>query len=109
MSTTRRMNRIFQPDGKALIVALDHGLLDGPCPGMEDPAETIAKIVAGGAMRSSPRTASLDGLPGSLRRWDLSSGATAPPPTWAKRVTGRVHRSSFLWKKPCVWGQMPWS
>jgi len=49
MSTTRRMNRIFQPDGKALIVALDHGLLDGPCPGMENPAETIAKIVAGGA------------------------------------------------------------
>jgi DhnA family fructose-bisphosphate aldolase class Ia len=28
---------------------MDHGLLDGPCPGLEDPAETIAKIVAGGA------------------------------------------------------------
>jgi DhnA family fructose-bisphosphate aldolase class Ia len=43
------MNRIFRPDGRALIVALDHGLLDGPCPGLEKPAETIAKIVAGGA------------------------------------------------------------
>ena len=49
MSTTRRMNRIFRPDGRALIVALDHGLLDGPCPGLENPAETIAKLVAGGA------------------------------------------------------------
>ncbi|HMR62960.1 MAG TPA: deoxyribose-phosphate aldolase, partial [Anaerolineae bacterium] len=49
MSITRRMNRIFKPDGKALIVALDHGLLDGACPGLEKPAETIAKIVEGGA------------------------------------------------------------
>jgi len=49
MSTTRRINRIFRPDGRALIVAMDHGLLDGPCPGLENPGETIAKIVAGGA------------------------------------------------------------
>jgi DhnA family fructose-bisphosphate aldolase class Ia len=28
---------------------MDHGLLDGPCPGLENPAETIARIVAGGA------------------------------------------------------------
>jgi class I fructose-bisphosphate aldolase/fructose-bisphosphate aldolase/2-amino-3,7-dideoxy-D-threo-hept-6-ulosonate synthase len=43
------MNRIFRQDGRALIVALDHGLLDGPCPGLENPVETITKIVAGGA------------------------------------------------------------
>lgn len=49
MSTTRRLNRIFRPDGRALIVAMDHGLLDGPCKGLENPAETIAKVVAGGA------------------------------------------------------------
>ena len=47
--TTRRMNRIFQPDGRALIVALDHGLLDGPTKGLENPGETILKIVEGGA------------------------------------------------------------
>lgn len=47
--TTRRINRIFQPDGRALIVAMDHGLMDGPTPGLEKPEETIAKIVAGGA------------------------------------------------------------
>lgn len=49
MPTTRRMNRIFRPDGRALIVAMDHGLLDGPCPGLEDPAATIARVVEGGA------------------------------------------------------------
>ncbi len=45
----RRLNRIFQPDGRALIVAFDHGLIDGPAKGMEQPAKTLPKIVAGGA------------------------------------------------------------
>ena len=54
MTVERRMNRIFRPgpdgqQGKALIVAMDHGLLDGPCKGLEDPGRTIAKIVEGGA------------------------------------------------------------
>ncbi len=49
MSVTRRMKRIFAPDGRALIVAMDHGLMDGPCRGLEDPGKTIEKIVAGGA------------------------------------------------------------
>jgi class I fructose-bisphosphate aldolase/fructose-bisphosphate aldolase/2-amino-3,7-dideoxy-D-threo-hept-6-ulosonate synthase len=48
------MNRIFRASpegrrGRALIVAMDHGLLDGPCPGLEDPGQTIAKVVEGGA------------------------------------------------------------
>jgi len=47
--TTRRLNRIFAPDGRAVIIALDHGLIDGPCEGFEDPAATIAAVVAGGA------------------------------------------------------------
>ncbi len=49
MTTTRRLNHIFQPDGKALIVALDHGLIDGPARGLENPATVLAQIVAGGA------------------------------------------------------------
>lgn len=49
MSMERRLNRIFRPDGRALIVAMDHGLIDGPCKGLEQPAETIQKIVEGGA------------------------------------------------------------
>ncbi len=49
MCTTRRLYRIFRPDGRALIVAMDHALLDGPCPGLEDPGQTIARVIAGGA------------------------------------------------------------
>ena len=49
MSTTRRLNRIFRPDGRALIVAFDHGMIDGPAKGMEQPGPTLEKIVAGGA------------------------------------------------------------
>jgi DhnA family fructose-bisphosphate aldolase class Ia len=44
----RRMAHIFQPDGRALIVALDH-TRSGPAPGLERPGETIARVVAGGA------------------------------------------------------------
>lgn len=45
----RRLRRIFRADGRAVIVAFDHGLIDGPIPGLERPAETLGKIVAGGA------------------------------------------------------------
>jgi DhnA family fructose-bisphosphate aldolase class Ia len=47
--TSRRLHRIFKPDGRALIVAMDHALLDGPLAGLENPRETIARIIAGGA------------------------------------------------------------
>jgi DhnA family fructose-bisphosphate aldolase class Ia len=47
--TLRRLNRIFRPDGRAFIVAFDHGMMDGPARGMEQPAGTLQKIVAGGA------------------------------------------------------------
>jgi DhnA family fructose-bisphosphate aldolase class Ia len=47
--TTRRFNRIFQPNGRVLIVAFDHGLIEGPAKGMEQPGHTLAKIVEGGA------------------------------------------------------------
>ncbi len=49
MSTTRRLNRIFRPDGRSLIFAFDHAMIDGPAPGLERPAEVLAQVVAGGA------------------------------------------------------------
>jgi class I fructose-bisphosphate aldolase len=49
MTTIRRINHIFRPDGRALIVAMDHGLIDGPVKGLEDLGKTIAKIISGGA------------------------------------------------------------
>ena len=44
---SRRLERILGPDGRVVIIALDHGLIDGPCGGFERPGETIAAIVAG--------------------------------------------------------------
>ncbi len=49
MTINRRLKHIFREDGRALIVAMDHGLLDGPKPGLERPDETITRVVAGGA------------------------------------------------------------
>ena len=45
----RRMRRIFQADGKALIVAMDHAASMGVLPGLENPGKLIDSIVAGGA------------------------------------------------------------
>ena len=49
MPTTRRLNRIFGLDQRTLIVAFDHGMIDGPTKGMERPATTLKQIVTGGA------------------------------------------------------------
>jgi DhnA family fructose-bisphosphate aldolase class Ia len=49
MTTKRRMRRIFKTDGRALIVAMDHGLVFGPCKGLERPGEAIERVVRGGA------------------------------------------------------------
>lgn len=49
MNKIRRLNHIFRPDGKTLIVAMDHGTFNGAAPGLENPGETIAQIVEGGA------------------------------------------------------------
>ncbi len=45
---SRRLSHIFRPDGRALIAAFDHGLIDGPIKGLEHPGDTLARIVAGG-------------------------------------------------------------
>ena len=47
--TSRRLSRIFADDGRTVIVALDHGLIDGPCEGFERPGDTITAVVDGGA------------------------------------------------------------
>jgi len=43
------MSRVFRPDGKVLIVAMDHGTNSGAPKGLEFPAQTISKIKKGGA------------------------------------------------------------
>ena len=49
MSKALRMRRVFGPDGRALIVAMDHAGYMGPVPGLIDPVATVRSVVAGGA------------------------------------------------------------
>ncbi len=44
-----RLNHIFSPEGRTLIVAMEHAAIFGPGKGTEKPAETIQQVVAGGA------------------------------------------------------------
>ncbi len=44
----RRLCRIFRPDGRTLIVAMDHGS-QGPMPGLERPGHTLDEALTGGA------------------------------------------------------------
>lgn len=46
---TRRLNHIFRPDGRTLIVAMEHAAIFGPGKGTEQPGETIKQVAAGGA------------------------------------------------------------
>jgi DhnA family fructose-bisphosphate aldolase class Ia len=50
MFSKRRMHRIFKPDGRTLIVAMDHvGFMNAPLAGLIDPHPTVAECVANGA------------------------------------------------------------
>jgi len=44
-----RMRRVFGPDGRTLIVAMDHAGYMGPVAGLVDPVATVRSVVAGGA------------------------------------------------------------
>lgn len=44
----RRMHHIFAPDGRAVIVAMDHAR-SGPVGGLEHAADAVSRVVAGGA------------------------------------------------------------
>lgn len=48
-TSKHRWNHIFREDGRTLIVAMDHAAIFGVTPGLEEPAEVIRKIRAGGA------------------------------------------------------------
>lgn len=44
-----RLNRIFQRDGRVLVVAMDHASVFGSMAGLEKPGETINRVIEGGA------------------------------------------------------------
>jgi class I fructose-bisphosphate aldolase len=45
----RRLARLFGPDGRGVIVALDHGAAGDVYPGLGDPGRTLDAVVQGGA------------------------------------------------------------
>ncbi|MGA9193119.1 MAG: hypothetical protein WBZ24_15420 [Anaerolineales bacterium] len=50
MFIKRRMHRIFKPDGRTLIVAMDHvGFMNKPLQGLIEPHKTVSDCVAHGA------------------------------------------------------------
>ena len=46
--TKRRLHHIFAPDGRAVVVAMDHARESGIATGLEHPAEAVRRVVAGG-------------------------------------------------------------
>ena len=46
--TKRRLHHIFAPDGRAVVVAMDHARETGVATGLEHPAEAVRRVVAGG-------------------------------------------------------------
>ncbi len=46
---TRRLRRIFRPDGKTVIIPMDHGVSVGPIQGLTDMAQTINRVKSAGA------------------------------------------------------------
>src|SRR5258708_4948675 len=49
LMSNRRLRRIFRPDGHTFIVAIDHGMTEGPVPGLETLEAIIPAIIARGA------------------------------------------------------------
>jgi DhnA family fructose-bisphosphate aldolase class Ia len=43
------MKKMFRDDGKCLVVAIDHGSVMGPLPGIVDPGPAIKAVIKGGA------------------------------------------------------------
>ena len=45
LSTSYRMNRVFRPDRAALVVPIDHGLVWGRVPQLEEPANVLRRFL----------------------------------------------------------------
>lgn len=66
MSTTHRMNHIFASDGKALILAMDHGSNFNVLPALKDPGKVMRECAAAGADAFLSTVGMLDKFAGSF-------------------------------------------
>jgi fructose-bisphosphate aldolase/2-amino-3,7-dideoxy-D-threo-hept-6-ulosonate synthase len=95
-----RLRRLLGPDGKGVIVPMDHGVSDGPLAGLERPAETAAAVARGGAdsvVVHKGVVRSLDGSLAGMGVWLHVSASTGlnPDPN-DKRVVASVEEALRL-------------
>ncbi|MEA3201748.1 MAG: fructose-bisphosphate aldolase / 2-amino-3,7-dideoxy-D-threo-hept-6-ulosonate synthase [Thermoplasmata archaeon] len=95
-----RLRRLLGAEGKGVIVPMDHGVSDGPLPGLERPAETAAAVARGGAdsiVVHKGVVRSLAGSVGGMGVWLHVSASTGlnPDPN-DKRVVASVEEALRL-------------
>ncbi len=95
-----RLRRLLGPDGKGVIVPMDHGVSDGPLPGLERPSDTAAAVARGGADSVVVHKGLVRGIAGSLAGlgvWLHVSASTGlnPDPN-DKRVVATVEEALRL-------------
>lgn len=85
MDKSRRLSRIFGSDGRALIVAMDHGGFSGPARGIERPEETLRRVIAPSGVGGADAVLTTFGIarrfPGELAPVGLilrADGGTSP-------------------------------
>ncbi|HWH07797.1 MAG TPA: 2-amino-3,7-dideoxy-D-threo-hept-6-ulosonate synthase [Candidatus Thermoplasmatota archaeon] len=95
-----RLRRLLGSDGRGVVVPMDHGVSEGPMPGLERPAETAARVVAGGAdsvivHKGLVRT--LAPALGGVGFWlHVSAGTSLNPDPNDKRVVATVEEAVRL-------------
>src|SRR5439155_13609312 len=95
-----RLRRLLGADGRGVIVPMDHGVSDGPLSGLERPAETTRKVVAGGAdsviVHKGVARAVASSL-GDAGFWlHVSAGTSLNPDANDKRVVATVEEAIRL-------------
>ena len=95
-----RLRRLLGPDGRGVVVPMDHGVSDGPLAGLERPAETTRKVVAGGADSIIAHKGIVRAIAPSLGRagfWlHVSAGTSLNPDPNDKRVVATVEEAIRL-------------
>ena len=95
-----RLRRLLGPDGKGVVVPMDHGVSDGPVAGLVRPAEALARVRDGGAdsvivHKGLVRT--LAPALGDLGFWlHVSAGTGLNPDPNDKRVVATVEEALRL-------------
>lgn len=102
-----RMKRLFDPgDGRAVMVAIDHGGIAGPMPGIERPAGLIRECALGGAdsilATKGIVRAAADAWPGSLGlALRLTGGFTVLGGGFEEEIIG-TPRNALAYAADCV-------